>query len=313
MAGHLGGQFLRQGAQFDACVRVQLVTGDLVRQQRIIVLRRRAFTFLEAGLPVVSLARRPVGAVARALRAPVLPTPVLRTLRPTTAFERLLTLSRTSFALALEPPPAGAAFALPLERTRARASFVTLVTASPGGAVLRASLEAPLTLAAAGLGTTRTPVATRPTALPRPRTTGSGRTPLPALAALASGRPPLSRPSLASTGTVETALAALPAVLTLAARVPLLATTGTTAPALRATGARSTTARSTATGAAALAGSGRRRSLTAAGISPAPRRRVPPPVVAPPLAAVVAAAVLFRAHHVRHCSRWKFGGLFTLL
>ncbi|MEO3827638.1 hypothetical protein [Actinomadura sp. B10D3] len=276
------------------------------------MLRRR--TLLEPGLPVAPLARRAVGAAARALGAPVLPAPVLRALRPATALERLLTLARTAFALALEPPPAGAAL-LPVVRTRTRTSFVALVTAAPGGAVLRTSFEAPLTLPAAGRGTTGTPVTTRPAALTGTRTTRTGRTSFPALAALATGSP-LSRPSLTGAGTVETALAALPAVITLpavialAASAPLLAlaTTGTTAPALRATGARSTAA-----GATALAGSGGRRSLTAAGVSPTPRRRVPPPVVAPPLAAVVAAAVLFRAHHVRHCSRWKFGGLFTLL
>ncbi|CNG75279.1 Uncharacterised protein [Mycobacterium tuberculosis] len=80
------------------------------------------------------------------------------------------------------------------------------------------------------------------------------------------------------------------AVIALAARIPVLPATacGAAAPALRSAGAGRTATRSAA--------------LTTAGAAPTTRRRVPPPVIAPPLAAVVAPAVLFRAHHVRHCS-----------
>ncbi|NDU71012.1 hypothetical protein GWI34_00010 [Actinomadura sp. DSM 109109] len=122
---------------------------------------------------------------------------------------------------------------------------------------------------------------------------GSGVLALPALTAETALRAPFPCFGTPVVGTLEGAAGL--AVITLAARIPFLPAARTAASALRAAGAESPAA-----GAAALTGT--RPSLTAAGIAPATGGCVTPPVAAPPLAAVVAAAVLFRAHHVRHCS-----------
>ncbi|MGC4953458.1 hypothetical protein ACLQ2P_09600 [Actinomadura citrea] len=161
MTGDLRRQFLGQRAQLLAGLHVELVAGDVLGQQRIVMLRRRTLALLVPRRPVSAIARRPIGAFA-----------VLRAPRSTAALERLVALSWTSFALAFEPPPA-------------RTTLVALIATALERTILRASLGATLTLAATPLESAWAPFPARPAAtLARARRTVVRGTALPALTAL---------------------------------------------------------------------------------------------------------------------------------
>ncbi|WP_165970741.1 hypothetical protein [Actinomadura sp. 6K520] len=292
MPGDLRGQFLRQRAQLGARIDVQFLTGDVVGQDRVVVPRCGALTLVRAQPPVGAVATRPGGASST----------VLRTFRASAALEGAVpvavAVAWASLAPPFETPPAGT----PLV---ASATTVTI-------------LEAPFTLAATGLPSARPPLTARTSAPGRARTALRRRwAPLAALSATRSVEPAfppftartartafpsIVRPPLTGLGApVVRPLegTAWLAVVTLTARVAVLALPATATRSTPAAGRTAGTGRSLAW-ATALAVSGTTRAATSA--APAAGWRIPPPVVAPPLAAVVAAAVLFRAHHVRHCS-----------
>ncbi|WP_258940044.1 hypothetical protein, partial [Actinomadura luteofluorescens] len=188
MPGDLHRQVLRQRAELLAGLHVQLVAGDVLGQQRIVVLRRRTLTLLVPRRPLTAIAGRPVGAFA-----------VLRAPRSTAALERPVALSRTSFTLALELPPTWTA-------------LVALITTALERAFLRAPLGASLTLTATALEPARAPFPARPAAaLAGTRRTVVGRTPLPTLAPLPREAPLSTLTTLAGEAPVST-LAALPGV-----------------------------------------------------------------------------------------------------
>ncbi|MFS2292194.1 MAG: hypothetical protein FWJ90_05765 [Actinomadura sp.] len=212
----------------------------------------------------------------------------MRTLVPSSALEGPVAVAGASFTPSFEPAAAWTAFV-------------------PSGAAF-AVREPPLTLATAGLASARSLLTART------GVTGSGEAPLPALSALPAARAP-SRGPRASFPAIVAGAAGTPfpavvrtsvtdlgppviralertaglAGVALAARVPLVAL------AAAGTAVWRSLARTTV-----LAVPEPSRSATGAAL--ATGRRVTPPVLAPPIAAVVAAAVLFRAHHVRHCS-----------
>ncbi|WP_179278895.1 hypothetical protein [Actinomadura mexicana] len=169
MTGDLRRQFLRQRAQLLAGLRVQLVAGDVVGQQRIVMLRRRTLALLVPRRPVPAIARRPIGAFA-----------VLRAPRPAAPLERLVALSWTSFALAFEPPPA-------------RTTLVALIATALERTILRTSRGATLTLAATPLESAWAPFPTGPAAaLARTRRTVVRGAAVATLAALTRETPLLA-------------------------------------------------------------------------------------------------------------------------
>ncbi|MES9544069.1 hypothetical protein [Actinomadura sp. NPDC000600] len=192
--GDLRRQLLRQGAQLLARLDVQLVAGDVLGQQRIVVLGRRPLTLLVPCGPFPAIARRSVGAPA-----------VLGAPRPAAALERLLTVSGTAFTSAFEPLPA-------------RTAVVAVITAAPERTVLRTPLSAPLALTAAALEPAGTPFTARPAALARAGPAALEGPPFPPLAAL-PGEPAV--PTLAALPR-EPAVATLTA-LTRGSAVPTLA------------------------------------------------------------------------------------------
>src|SRR5690606_37982540 len=278
VAGDLGGQFLRQRPQFGARLRVACAAGAVVRQRRVGVRRCGAFAAGRADPAVVTVAARPGGA----------PSAVVRPLGVSSAFEGPVAVAGTSLTPSFEAAAAWTAFVPPAAALAVR--------------------EPPLALAAAGLASAR-PLLTAGTGV-----TGSGEAPLPAFSALPAASTP-SRGSRAAfpalvagaAGTPVPVVARTPltglgppivsafertaglAGVTPAARVPLVALPAAGTAAWRSF------ARTTAP---AVPGASR----AATGAALATGGRLAPPVLAPPLAALVAAAVLFRAHHVRHCS-----------
>ncbi|WP_200841826.1 hypothetical protein [Actinomadura sp. K4S16] len=192
MPGDLRRQLLRQGAQLLARLDVQLVAGDVLGQQRIVVLGRRPLTLLVPCGPFPAIARRSVGAPA-----------VLGAPRPAAALERLLTVSGTPFASAFEPLPA-------------RTAVVAVITAAPERTVLRTPLSAPLALTAAALEPAGTPFTARPAALARAGPAALEGPPFPPLAAL-------PRETIVPALTALPGEAAVPTLLALA-REPAVAT-----------------------------------------------------------------------------------------
>ncbi|NKZ08988.1 hypothetical protein [Actinomadura latina] len=243
MARDLGRQVLRKRAQFNARVDVQLLAGDIVRQQRVIVPGK--FLLVASSPPVLTVTRRAIGTSA-----------VLGTLRPA-PFEGPVPVARTPFTLAFEPAPART-FVAVLEPALALALTSARTTRTPiaprpcplalarrtgsaettGSALLRLAptttrpieppltrpalttprpIEPPLTLSAPGAleppltgparGTTSTAVlAFTPFAL---TAAGPIEPPLTALALATAGpiEPPLARPALTTTRPIEPPLA----------------------------------------------------------------------------------------------------------
>ncbi|XRQ15721.1 hypothetical protein ACN3XK_34035, partial [Actinomadura welshii] len=179
MTGDLRGQFLRQRAQLGARVDVQLLAGDVIGQDRIVVLRCGTLTLVRARPPVGAVATRP----GRASSA------VLRALRAAAALEGAVAVAGASLAPAFEPPSPGTPLVAP-------ATAATAVAAVAAVAILETSLS----LAATGLPSTRASLAARASAPSGARTApGRRRPPLAALSATRSVEPAFA-PLTARTG-----------------------------------------------------------------------------------------------------------------
>ncbi|GGV31766.1 hypothetical protein GCM10010182_64230 [Actinomadura cremea] len=321
-------EVLRQAPQPATRLHVQFLTGDVVRQQRVVMRRSRPLP-LDAlprrapvrvlGTPGAPALERPVAVAGTPVPLELPGTPLIARTPPVTILGPPITLAagtRTASIAALTGPtaelavPPGAALpsarptltVVPFELARppltgARTPVIRTLERAIGATII------PISRAATGPPVRRAFVRTiglplvpalRPGTRPPVRRTPVRTVSLPLVAALRPATwPPVRRPLVR---TIRSTL--VPALGARTAARPLSRTLERT---IRPTVLTIPTGRAGATTPLLrLPGPGTAGSSSR--VAPATARRVPPTVVPTPLAVVVAAAVLFRAHHVRHCS-----------